>query len=309
MTDRIRYSFLTFSVLQFGDTFETDDSNVDTLTEMNALRILVFVPLSDYNTFSGENRELGAHDMLIYSSREKYAESVMHLFGEEWHVAGQLERYIGNGVAEMNIASSYFCIVGDEDYDMLMEAAAEELGAYYYPYVYYGIDMTVDEVTEQELYDRILHELYAFEFNGYAESRQEEWHSSIDLYGGFFFLGIFLGVLFIMAAVLIIYYKQISEGYDDRERFIIMRKVGMTQAEIKSTIRSQVLTVFFLPLIVAGIHVAVAFPMISLILALLNMNNVSLYRICTAVCFLVFTGMYIVVYSLTAKTYYKIVSG
>ena len=305
---KTRYSYMDFSVVQFGDTFETDDSNIDTLTAMSAIRVLIFVPLSDYNTFAEKDYKLGEHDMLIYSSREQYTEPVMHLFDEEWRIAERLEEYATNGVAESNIASSYYCIVRDEDYDALMETAARELGVYCHSYVYYGLDMKVDKAREQELYDRIRGELYAYEFNGYAESRQAEWTTSIGVYGGLFFLGIFLGVLFIMAAVLIIYYKQISEGYDDRERFVIMRKVGMTQAEIKSTIRSQVLTVFFLPLTLAGIHVAVAFPMISLILALLNMTNVSLYLICTMVCFLVFAGMYIVVYSLTARTYYKIVS-
>ena len=306
---KIRYSYMTFSAVQFGDTFETDDSNIDTLAVMSGIRVLIFVPLSDYNTFAEKDYVLSKHDMLIYSSRERYTEPVLHLFGEEWRVADQLEEYTSNGVAESNIASSYYCIVRDEDYDALMETATEELGVYCHPYVYYGLDVTVDKATEQELFERIRGELYAYEFNGYTESRQEEWHSAIGTYGGLFFLGVFLGLLFIMAAVLIVYYKQISEGYDDRERFVIMRKVGMTQAEIKSTIRSQVLTVFFLPLIAAGIHVAVAFPMISLILAMLNMTNVGLYRICTVVCFLVFAGMYVVVYSLTARTYYKIVSG
>ena len=309
ITDKFRYSYMTFSVVQFGDTFETDDTNIDTLAAMSGIRILIFIPLSDYNTFAGKDYELGERDMLIYSSREKYTEPVVHLFGEEWRIAEQLEEYSTNGVAESNIASSYYCIVRDEDYDALMETAAQEIGVYYYPYVYYGLDMKVDKSVEQELYERILDALHAYEFNGYAESRQAEWTSAIGVYGGLFFLGVFLGVLFIMAAVLIIYYKQISEGYDDRERFIIMRKVGMTQTEIKSTIRSQVLTVFFMPLIAAGIHVAVAFPMISLILALLNMTNVNLYLVCTVVCFLVFAGMYVAVYSLTARTYYKIVSG
>ena len=308
ITDKIRYSYMTFSVIQQGNTFDALTSDDDFFKNLTGIRILIFLPLSDYNTFEEENRELGEHDMLIYSSREKYTDSVMYLFGEEWHIAERLKKYAANGVAESNIATSYYCIVRDDDFDALIETTERELGEYYYPEVYYGLDMKVDKATERELYDRIRGELYAYEFVGYAESRQAEWTTSIGVYGGLFFLGIFLGVLFIMAAVLIIYYKQISEGYDDRERFIIMRKVGMTQAEIKSTIRSQVLTVFFLPLIVAGIHVAVAFSMISLILALLNMTNVSLYLICTMVCFLVFAGMYIVVYSLTARTYYKIVS-
>ena len=111
-----------------------------------------------------------------------------------------------------------------------------------------------------------------------------------------------------MATVLIIYYKQISEGYDDKQRYEIMQKVGMTHQEIKNSIRSQVLTVFFLPLIVAGIHIAVAFPIINKLLALLNLLNVQLFLTCTVVCYVVFAVMYLLIYLLTARTYYKIVS-
>lgn len=111
-----------------------------------------------------------------------------------------------------------------------------------------------------------------------------------------------------MATVLIIYYKQISEGYDDRERFVIMQKVGMSLDEVKDSIRSQVITVFFLPLAAAGVHVIFAFPIISQILALLNLANTKLYILCTVGCFLVFAAMYILIYAVTAKTYYKIVS-
>ncbi len=141
-----------------------------------------------------------------------------------------------------------------------------------------------------------------------AESRCDARTSFIGLYGGFFFIGIFLGFLFIMATVLIIYYKQISEGYDDKERFEIMQKVGMSHQEVKSSIHSQVLTVFFMPLLAAGIHIAAAFPMISRLLAVLNLLNVKLYLICTIICFLVFAVMYMLIYFLTAKNYYKIVS-
>jgi len=110
-----------------------------------------------------------------------------------------------------------------------------------------------------------------------------------------------------MATALIIYYKQISEGYDDKERFQIMQKVGMSKAEIKATIRSQVLKVFFLPIIAAAIHIAASFKMITKLLALLNLTNVPLFFWCTVVTLLVFAAIYGLVYVLTAKIYYKIV--
>ncbi|NLJ60649.1 MAG: ABC transporter permease, partial [Firmicutes bacterium] len=123
-----------------------------------------------------------------------------------------------------------------------------------------------------------------------------------------FFIGIFLGLLFIMATVLIIYYKQIAEGYDDRERFEIMQKVGMSRAEVKQAIQSQVLTVFFLPLVTAAIHIAFAFKVITKLLEVLNLTNVQLYAGCTVVTILVFAVFYIIVYAVTARTYYNIVS-
>ena len=110
-----------------------------------------------------------------------------------------------------------------------------------------------------------------------------------------------------MATVLIIYYKQISEGYDDKDRFGIMQKVGMSKIEIKKTIRSQVLMVFFLPLITTMMHIAFAFPMITKLLIVLNLTNVSLFRICTIITSLVFAVIYGIVFSLTARAYYKIV--
>ena len=104
------------------------------------------------------------------------------------------------------------------------------------------------------------------------------------------------------------YYKQISEGYDDKERFAIMQKVGISHKEIKKSIHSQVLTVFFLPLIVAGIHIAFAFPFITRLLAILNLTNVNLFAMATVGGFLLFSVFYAVVYRITARSYYKIVS-
>ena len=126
--------------------------------------------------------------------------------------------------------------------------------------------------------------------------------------GGFLFLGIVLGVIFLMATVLIIYYKQISEGYEDRERFEIMQKVGLTKAEVKASIRSQVLMVFFLPIAVAAVHILFDFNMVVKLLQLFSLRNVPLTAICTLDTVLVFFIVYGIVYLLTARTYYKIVS-
>lgn len=141
------------------------------------------------------------------------------------------------------------------------------------------------------------------------DSRQSSLDEFYQIYGGFLFLGLFLGILFLMITVLIIFYKQISEGYDDKERFSIMEKVGMSNDEVKATIRSQVRTVFFLPILMAAIHVGMAFPMIKRLLSLFGLSNTALFAGCMAGTILVFTMIYLLVFLKTSKTYYKIVGG
>lgn len=141
------------------------------------------------------------------------------------------------------------------------------------------------------------------------DSRQSNLDEFYQIYGGFLFLGLFLGILFLMITVLIIFYKQISEGYDDKERFSIMEKVGMSNDEVKATIRSQVRTVFFLPILMAAIHVGMAFPMIKRLLWLFGLSNTALFAGCMAGTILVFTLIYLLVFLKTSKTYYKIVGG
>lgn len=143
----------------------------------------------------------------------------------------------------------------------------------------------------------------------YVEARYESIESFFTLYGGMLFLGIFLGLLFLMATALIMYYKQISEGYEDRERFAILQQVGMGPKEVRQSIRSQILMVFFLPLGTAVIHMAAAFPITTKVLSLLNMSDTRLFLACLAGTVVAFALVYALVYHLTARSYYKIVSG
>ena len=136
-----------------------------------------------------------------------------------------------------------------------------------------------------------------------SEAEQEVY----GLSGGFLFLGVFLGIVFLMATVLIIYYKQVSEGYEDNARFDIMRKVGLSEREARRAIRSQILTVFFMPILVAAIHIAFDFNLVVLLLRLFSLTNVKLTALCTLGTLLVFCAVYAVVYALTARSYYKIV--
>ena len=129
------------------------------------------------------------------------------------------------------------------------------------------------------------------------------------IFASLFFIGIFIGSMFLMTTVLIIYYKQISEGYEDKERFEILQKVGMSQKEVKKVIHSQILQVFFLPILLASLHIAFAFPCVKKILEMFFMSNTGLFIGCTVSSILLFTIVYAIVYKLTAKTYYKIVYG
>lgn len=137
--------------------------------------------------------------------------------------------------------------------------------------------------------------------------RSETERDVYGLSGGFLFLGVFLGIVFLMATVLIIYYKQVSEGYEDNARFDIMRKVGLSEREARRAIRSQILTVFFMPILVAAIHIAFDFNLVVLLLCLFSLTNVKLTALCTLGTLLVFCAVYAVVYALTARSYYKIV--
>lgn len=141
----------------------------------------------------------------------------------------------------------------------------------------------------------------------YVQSKHLAKQSWYAMHGAFLFLGIFLGFLFLLATVLIIYYKQISEGYDDQVRFDIMQKVGMSRKEVRSAIHKQILMVFFLPLLGATVHIAFAFPVISKILVVFYMTNTMLYLLCTGITVLLFIAVYAIVYILTARTYYSLV--
>ncbi len=129
----------------------------------------------------------------------------------------------------------------------------------------------------------------------------------LELYGTFLFLGILLGFVCLFSTILIIYYKQISEGYEDRPRFQIMQKIGMEAGEVKASIASQLVLQFFLPLVTAGVHTAMAFPILLKLLKILMLSNTLLFVVCTVITFGVFAVVYGAVYRLTAKTYYKIV--
>ncbi|MEG1790517.1 MAG: ABC transporter permease, partial [Oscillospiraceae bacterium] len=195
--------------------------------------------------------------------------------------------------------------------DILKQASHGEVlngeGKDYLPTVYVGFDLrgeAPESFRDYSVFDKMEGLTYK---SAYIQERGDNADELYSMYGGFFFIGMLLGFMFLMATALIIYYKQVSEGYEDAEGFKIMQQVGMSKQEVRTSIHGQIMTVFFLPIVAATVHVAFAFPMITKLLAALLLTNVGLFAMSTAATALSFACIYAIVYALTAKAYYKIV--
>ena len=300
---------------------------------------LIIIPLEDYNGISGQSVTLENGEVGWFALSDDSPE-ITKTVPKQFTIGGQ-SMTIGNKVKKLSLtpgeaytADTYGIIVPSLEMleaivDGLDRELDEEYGGDSRYYLYASVNYTYSvqvadpkklaEVdTEQQmsstfgtyLHDRLV-EL------GYDEDHTDAyayWDSSwgmrnelFAMYGSLFFLGILLSMVFLFATALIIYYKQISEGYDDRGRFQILQKVGMTQKETKGTIRRQIVIVFFLPLVTAVIHMIVAYPVIRKLLKLLMMPNDTLFLLCTAATVVAFALIYMVIYRLTARTYYRIV--
>ena len=270
-----------------------------------------FVPLSDYNISMGTHETLQPGEALLYLSRGSYNEPQIS-FGPDcvFSVAGKLDRFIGNGDIAMNVTPSMVVVVPDlmaaiQPLRSLKDDSGETLLEAMW---YLGLDTDLTPEEQSELGMELSNLAANYEWY-MISSREDNRADFYGTYGGLFYLGILLSVVFLFAAVLMIYYKQLSEGYEDQARFEIMQKVGMTKKEIRRSINSQLLTVFYLPLIGAGLHLSFAFPMIHKLLLLFNLNNVRLFAATTAISFAVFALFYALVYRITSNAYYHIVSG
>ena len=172
---------------------------------------------------------------------------------------------------------------------------------------YYGFDIDCDDNTQIAVYNELQERNSGLGIKTDCISFVNKRADYYGMHGGLFFLGIFLGIICIAATVLIMYYKQITEGYEDRNRFEIMQKVGMTKGEIKKSIHSQMLTVFLLPLIGSAINIIAAFNIIKYLLNMFGLFNTPLFIASSAISFIVFAVFYIVMYIITSRAYYKIV--
>ncbi len=313
--ESIRLRTLEFSALKKKNGF-TILKDADIEAFINDFEVLDFITLDDYNRTTGENRTLNDDEVLVCSNRVKMKSDLFVLDDFQFKIVEELKsfEYVGGGALVSNIASSHIVVVKSEEIlNELYEYQKEQFKemAQEIDYIY-GINVDGEEEAALNAYMEMRNglnnlEVPENEVTGRVESKVEGAQGFYDIYGGLFFIGIFLGLLFTVAMILLIYYKQITEGYYDRERYVIMQNVGMSQKDVKASIHSQILTVFFLPLITAGIHLIFAYPVVEKILAVLNLSNTRLYVYCTIGCFAVFSLLYVAVYGWTAKLYYGIV--
>lgn len=276
------------------------------------------IPVSEYERIHGENPGLAEGEILAFRDSGNMG-GEMKIMDESFQVKEWLKEWPLQ-VNEIDLFGNAAIVVTEADFDKINKLQREVYGEYASTMKYqFGMDVkgTKDEQITygKNLIDSIAHYMDTKYEDGMesgaagfsVEIRQEEYETFYTMNGGLLFLGIFLGGLFLMGAAMIIYYKQISEGYEDKERFEIMQKVGMSRREVKSSIRRQILMVFFVPLVMAVIHIIMAFPLISRMLKLMSMANTQLFMTCTVFTILIFAVVYAVIYSITARSYYKIV--
>lgn len=316
--NEISYRDLSVSAIydETSGNFITDPDKYSTLSSFQGydkLSTLVFVPLDDYNECMGTDETLKSEkDVLVYSNRHALKSNDFEIFGSGFHATKTLDDFMVSGNMAANISNGHFIVV--KDMSVINKLLDKNLEAYgensSYISLRYMTDICGDPEQNKDDIVRVYNSMKTeipSEFSGRLECRSIEAETYGDELVGLLFIGIFLALLFIMATVLIMYYKQLTEGYEDKKRFEILQNVGMSHREVKKSINSQILIVFFLPLVTAGMHVSFDFPFIFRVLTLMNLFDLKLFALCTIGTFLAFALFYIIVYRLTSKLYYKIV--
>lgn len=313
----IDYTMLSFvSYMRDGEIVFDEDENGFNYVSGDLWQIFI-VSLDDYNRLTGSQENLDEDEVMIYTSKDMdYNYDVLKIKGQEpLNIKKVVTDFENNGVDTMQIMPALYIFVPDLEVQVqkISEQSQDALGNINR---FVGYDLEATDQQQTDVFSEIYDWLRTSQVNSadgsmyvYVEGSANEKLEFFGIYGGLFFLGIILGIVFIFAAVLIMYYKQVSEGYEDQSRFEIMQKVGMTKREIKKSINSQMLTVFFMPLIAAGVHLAFAFPMIYKMLILLGLVNKVFLIMVTVGCFLLFALLYMLVYKITSRAYYSIVSG
>lgn len=304
-----------------GDSIDLHAENhFGSLIDYDQVVNVFFMSAADYNHVTGQQISVGTGETMIYTYRFKYTEPQIRIEDVALKVAGQIENMDQVIFSQMStdIVPSILIVVDDlGEINSLAEMKNYNGEPMVTAYHFYGFDSEISGEDGTQLLRtmcrRLMEEADFMKADGsqhyIASSEKADREDFYSTFGGLFFLGILLSIIFIFATVLIIYYKQVSEGYEDQARFGIMKKVGMTGKEIRKSINSQILTVFYLPLIMAGMHLVFAFPIVWKILQLFEFTNMKLVIAVNAGCFVVFGICYALIYKFTAGAYFSIVSG
>lgn len=286
-------------ISQGGNKFTTSENGTYSPRDLTELYV---IPQEDYQKLENTSTSLKENEVIIYTTAENYGRDSIQIDGRKFQVTEELDDFVLEEKNQSRVAPGMYMIVANDEVATQLDSLKSGLR--------YDIDFDMtgsDEekaVVEEKIADRITEELPGT----YFTSRQAGTESFFGFYGCLFFIGMYLGFMFLVATVLIIYYKQISEGLDDRERYVIMQKVGMDKREIRRAIRSQILIVFFLPLLFSILHIMVAFNVITKLLGIFGLFNTGLFVLCPVVTVLIFAAFYIIVFAITAREYYKIVN-
>ena len=313
--DRLTYAYLSFcGEWTAPETFTEDDYSYQPETDdyylTNRYEDVFYVSVcspGSHNELKNKGSDLADDECVIYTNHPGFAPDSITILGKTFHVTECVYEEIDPEYA----TNSYDMILGSRDIALELinaynsanfrpNSGRETINLYYADANKEQQEQQCTELLDAYLQDHPESRLY---YSTKIETRDE----TLSIYSGLFFLGIFLGTLFLMETILIIYYKQITEGYEDQKRFEIMQNVGMSLSEVVQSIRSQILIVFFLPLLTAGMHIAFAFPLINRMLKMMDFDHTRLFVICVLCSFCAFTVLYSLIYSFTARTYYKIV--
>ena len=307
--DELVYRTLSVSAFNQGNTYTFGNENMS-LQDISNVVVLYFITLDDYNRTEGTNVSLAPDEVLVFPSGKQFDHKTIDIASNTFKVNGILDSIKADSNYSANLQNSMFVVVDSMDTLFMIDDLQKQAYGDNASYIHTSYDFNLsksEEMSVKEATDALIANYPGDTTYMMVDTQEGNYEDLLSLYASFLFIGIFLSFLFIMATVLIMYYKQITEGYEDKKRFEIMQKVGLNKREVKKTINSQVLTVFFLPLVVAAIHIVFAFPMIEKMLRLLYLDNTNLYIMTTVICFGVFALVYVLIYFLTSKVYYGIV--
>ena len=316
MFDFIQYNALQIGVVKNENGISIQNSNTESQSDDTTNSAdLTLITLDDYNSITKGNQTLNDNEILMFANGYDIPKT-FNIDSTQYSVKPINDFHIDNiGYYSINGISEICVVLKDKSQLEDIYNRQLESNCFSNFYYYVGFNLSGTDNEKISIYEDLTYQFTSDNYdnpylkNDYKISvmcRQSNKSRFYELYGSLLFLGIFLGVTFLMATGLIIYYKQLSEGYDDKQRFDIMQKVGLSKDEVKKTIHTQILMVFFLPLITAIIHTAFAFPMIKLLLQCFALYNVRLFLICTSLVVIIFGAIYTLTYSITAKIYFKI---